>query len=149
MKKFKKMIGLMAAKLFCLAIIATAFVACSSNEPNSAFIGAWDPVGYEGVDIFYVSSDSIKAVQCSDGLVHYQSHYKMLTDKTAELERCWLPSNHEEGSDWNPELYRFAEVSMYIDKDGYLIIEPFDIVGVLAEIYPNYSNLKLKIHKNN
>ena len=60
----------------------------------------------------------------------------------AELERCWLKNYPE--SDFHSEQFLYAEVEMYIDKEGYLIIKPFDIIGELSEIYPNYSNLKLK-----
>lgn len=56
MKKFKKMIGLMAAKLFCLAIIATAFVACSSNkQPIQTYSG--QIIGYVGC---YDERDSVR-----------------------------------------------------------------------------------------
>ena len=33
---------------------------------------------------------------------------------------------------------------MYIDKDSYLIIKPFDFGSALSETYPNYSTLKLR-----
>ena len=132
---------LLFAMLFLLA-------ACNSNEPNKAFIGKWDPVGYEGVDVFVITSDSIKAIQCDTKEEHYQCHYKILHDSIAELERCWLKETtqgiNSSQSDLNPEQFYIAEVQMYLDKEGYLVIHPFDIVGELSQIVPNYTFLKLR-----
>lgn len=132
-------------KIFILlTLIAAIFAACNSNEPEKKFVGTWDPVGSD-CDVFVITSDSIKAIQNETGLEHYQAHYKMLRDSVAELERCWLGENHS-GLDFHPEDYFVAEVKMYIDKDGYLIIQPFDTGSPLSQQYPNYAWLKLKKH---
>lgn len=132
---------LLFAMLFLLA-------ACNSNEPNKAFIGKWEPVGYEEYDVFVITSDSIKAINCDTKEEHYQCHYKILHDSIAELERCWLEKLAEDKdttqSDFNPEQFYIAEVQMYLDKEGYLVIHPFDIVGELSQIVPNYTFLKLR-----
>ena len=135
-------------KLCILAVTAVLLVACETNHPSKAFIGTWEPVGYEEYDIFIITSDSIKAIQCDTKKEHYQSHYKILRDSVAELERCWLKETtqgiNSSQSDLNSEQFYIAEVQMYLDKEGYLVIHPFDIVGELSQIVPNYTFLKLR-----
>ena len=135
------------------AAVVAMCVACNSNEPEKAFVGVWSPCGYEMYDKFVITSDSIKAIGCEDSQEHYQAHYKMLRDSVALLERCWMEVKWQgfdsSNSDWHPEEYFFAEVKMYIDKDGYLIIRPFDLEDYLSQKYPNYSELKLRRYENN
>ena len=142
----------MKTKFFLFAMVAVFFAACNSNEPTRKFVGTWDPVPYEGYDLFVITADSIKAIDCDTKEEHYQCHYKMLRDNVAKLERCWLieeSKNHDSSdSDWQPEQYFYAEVKMYIDKNGYLIIKPFNPGSVLSQTSPNYAELKLKRHEN-
>ena len=131
--------------LFAACILS--FAACNSDYSGSKeFIGVWHPVGYEDCDTFVITSDSIKAIQCVTGKERYQSHYKMRNRRQAELKRCWLEemlkdADALESRDIETEI--FAEVTMYINQDGYLIITPFDVTGELVQTYPNYTNLKL------
>ena len=133
-------------KSVLFAILAVLFAACNTNEPAKAFIGTWEPVGYETYDTFVITSDSIKAIKCDTKEEHYQAHYKVLRDSVIELERCWLERQYKNAgpSDWNPEEYFFTEAKMYIDGEGCLVIEPFDYGSLLVEIKPNYAILKLK-----
>jgi hypothetical protein len=62
----------------------------------------------------------------------------MLNDSIAKLERTWLTH-----PDISSDLF-YAEVPMYIDNEGYLIIKNFHIVGELFHVYPNYTHLKLR-----
>ena len=140
MKKFKYLF---------LAILAVILVGCDANIPTKKYVGTWEPVGYEGCDVFVITTDSIKAIQCTSKEEHYQSHYKMLRKDVAELERCWLENHDYSGSDFNPEQFFFAEVKMYIDKEGHLIIKPFDYLGGEYDMsngvrYPDYGTLKLR-----
>ena len=133
---------LLFAMLFLLA-------ACNSNEPNKAFIGKWEPVRYEEYDVFVITSDSIKAINCDTKEEHYQCHYKILHDSIAELERCWLEKLAEGRDttiqkDYHPELYFVEEVEMYIDDQGYLIIRPFTPDSPIDNGCPNYAWLTLK-----
>ena len=142
-------------KIYLFAIMAIALMACNPNEPentkktNEAFIGTWEPVGYEEYDVFVITADSIKAVKCdSTAEEHLQCYYEILNDSVVKLERYWLEEKTKDydwtNSDFHPEKYYVEEVAMYLDKDGYLIIYPFDIIGELAEVSPNYTHLKLK-----
>ena len=125
-------------KLFLLSVFTIALMACERNNPSQAFVGTWEPVGYEECDIFVITSDSIKAITCDTKEEHLQSHYTMLNDSIAKLERTWLMS-----PDISSDLF-YAEVPMYIDNEGYLIIKNFHIVGELFHVYPNYTHLKLR-----
>lgn len=123
------------------------FAACNNDYSGSKeFIGIWHPVGYEDCDTFVITNDSIKAIQCVTEKEHYQCYYKMLSKRQAELKRCWLEeilkdNDAPESSDMAADIS--AEVTMYIDQDGCLIIRPFDVAGELEQVYPNYANLKL------
>jgi len=120
----------------CLVIAVLGLAACGTNEPIKVFEGVWDPVGYEEVDQFFITSDSIKAININTGKTHHQCYYKVLRDSVAELKRSW----------WEPETA--VEVQMYINKEGILFINPFGTEGELAEIYPNYTILRLRKHTN-
>ncbi len=134
-------------KLFLFAVMALVLASCeSNNSPTKKFVGTWEPVKFEDCDLFVITSDSIKAIKLDTQEEHYQCHYKMLTDSTAELERTWLKSyDTSDIRDFHPEQFIYEDVKMYIDKDGYLIIDPF-WGGVLENIYPNYASLKLRKH---
>ena len=133
--------------ILCVVVLAF-FAECKINEPKKAFAGVWSPVRYETVDKFVITSDSIKAIHCEDGQEHYQTYYKVLRDSVVLLERCWLEARWQGYDsthlDWHPEEYFFTEAQMYIDKNGYLIIRPFDIESPLSQVSPNYADLKLK-----
>ena len=132
-------------KSIVFALIAVIFIACNGNDPTIKYVGAWEVV--EGEDTFIITKDSIKAIQNGTGLEHYQSHYTIIRNGVAELERCWMEEeakNHEPSEYWHPELYFFDEVQIYFDKDGFLIIDPFDIPDYLSNKFPNYSRLILK-----
>ena len=64
---------------------------------------------------------------------HYQTHYEVLNDSVARLERSRTGAS-----------VVFEEVAMYIDKEGYLIIRPFTTGSPLSLEYPNYAWLKLR-----
>ena len=135
-------------KYLLFALMAGLLCSCNNNEPTSKYVGVWELIGEGGVDLFVISADSIKAVSCYNGSESYQSHYEMISSGVAKLERCWLEdmakSHDLSQGDWNPEQYFFDEVQMYIDKDGYLNIDPYDIPDYLSQKVPNYSRLKLK-----
>ena len=123
----------MKTKLFLLSLMAIMLAACNTNEPTKKYVGVWEPVRYEDCDIFVITSDSIKAVQNETGLEHYQTHYEVLNDSVARLERSRTGAS-----------VVFEEVAMYIDKEGYLIIRPFTTGSPLSLEYPNYAWLKLR-----
>ena len=140
-------------KYLLFALMAGLLCSCNNNEPTSKYVGVWEPIGEGGADLFVISADSIKAVSCYNGSESYQSHYEMISNGVAKLERCWLEDmakNHDlSQGDWNPEQYFFDEAQMYIDKDGYLNIDPYDIPDYLSQKVPNYSRLKLKRYEKN
>jgi len=127
-------------QLLSLVILAFMFAACSTNEPENAFTGVWEyilPGGEKSTcDLFVITSDSIKAIDCQTQEEHYHAHYTFLRDSVIELERCWLKGVSP--------LYN-AEAQMYFDEDKYLIISPFDFD--IAQTARNYSKLKLKKHE--
>ena len=123
----------MKTKLFLLSLMAIMLAACNTNEPTKKYVGVWEPVRYEDCDIFVITSDSIKAVQNETRLEHYQTHYEVLNDSVARLERSRTGAS-----------VVFEEVAMYIDKEGYLIIRPFTTGNPLSLEYPNYAWLKLR-----
>lgn len=135
----------MKKKNFILATIAVILSACNLNEPTKAFEGVWEPVLIEGVevpDLFIISSDSIKVYNFQLEREYYQCHYKVIRRNLIELERCWAENSGR------PESFLKAKVPMYIDKQGYLIIEDFDPSIQLQQNYPNYANLKLQRHED-
>ena len=123
----------MKAKLFIIGLMGILLIACNTVEPTKKYVGVWEPVGYEDCDMFVITPDSIKAVQNETRIEHYQTHYEILNDSVARLERSRSGSS-----------VVFEEVAMYIDKEGYLIIRPFTTGSPLSEEYPNYAWLKLK-----
>lgn len=128
-----------------LFIAAWLFAACDNIEPNKAFVGVWEPVGYEDCDQFVITSDSIKAITCDTKQEHYQCHYKKLAGKRYEIERCWLNDLYKTG-DYKEDPYYIGEVQMYIDREKYLIIRDFlpETESALSQNYPNYKHLKLR-----
>jgi len=133
-------------KLLILAVVAMILAACNTNEPTKAFEGTWVPVVFEDVnipDVFIITSDSIKGILYKEKIEYYFCHYKVVRKGVVELERCWAKQRNF------PETFWFAKVPMYIDEQGYLIIEDFDPSIELEQIYPNYANLKLKKYEEN
>ena len=134
-------------KCILFAFLAMWLAACNVSEPNKAFVGIWEP-GETYVDLFVISSDSIKAIHCNDGRESFQSHYKMVADSIAKLERCWLKIMQEQNHEFEFEDSQLTEnVYMYFDEEGYLIIPNYDCTATLNHASPNYSNLKLKRHE--
>ena len=137
--------------IYCFCAV-WGLVACSNNEPKRAFEGTWEPVGYEECDVFVVTTDSIKAVSCDTHEDHYQCYYHMVRDSVAQLERTWLIEAQRRSDslqgDWDVRRHFYAEVQMYLDKEGYLIIHPYDYHSEwdLSQVvyYPDYRKLKLK-----
>ena len=134
-------------------ILFLAFIvgvmSCNTHGPGNykSYVGTWEPILGENLeipDIFVITSDSIKAINCKTKKVHYQCHYKILRSGVVELERCWLT---QENMDAFKESYYVVESEMYIDPQGYLIISPFDNIAPACQVYPNYANLKLRKHE--
>lgn len=111
---------------------------CSPNKTSNDFVGVWSPIRYEECDMFVISADSIIAIRCETKEKHLQCHYTILRDSIIKLERCWMT----EGD------FIVTESKMYFDEEGHLIINPFTNDGFLAEVFPNYSILKLKKYEN-
>ena len=141
----------MKTKLFIFATISVILSACNKNEPTKAFEGVWEPFLCEECvipDLFVITSDSIKAIQCDTKEEHYQCHYKVLRDSIVELERCWIIEELESMQrPYNPSDY-ISEEYMYVDNEGFLIIRKFWMGNEISQIYPNYTQLKLRRYED-
>lgn len=140
-----------ATKLIIFAILSLMIAACNANLPTKAYEGVWEPViesEYGITDFFVVTSDSIIGTIGGSGSemwVKYRCAYKPVKKDVVLLDRCWM-------RDWNPDaIYPeediVSETQMYINDEGYLIINEFDPMMRYEQIIPNYTNLKLRKHQ--